>query len=67
MEEPAVVYRADQTEAAEVAKEYRAAIRGAVIEMVPVGVARELEWTTSFYPAVTDVEPLKGLSVANLS
>jgi len=67
MEEPAVVYRADRAEAAEVAKEYRAAIRGAVIELVPVEVAQELDWTTSFYPSVTDVEPLKGLSVANLS
>ena len=67
MEEPAVIYRADRAEAAEVAKEYRAAVRGAVIEVLPVEVAQGIQWSKSYYPAVTDVGPLKELTVANLS
>ena len=60
------MYRADRAEAAEVAKEYNAAVKGAVIEVLPVEVAQQLQWTRSLYPAVADVELLKDLEVANL-
>ena len=66
MEAPAVVYRADRAEAALVAKEYRAAVLGAVIELLPVEVARQLEWANSLYPAIVNVDLLRPLDVCNL-
>ena len=67
MEAPLVVYQMDPIAAKVMEKEYRAAVVAAVIEVVPVGLARGLKWgRRSIYPMIAEWGKLKELRVGGL-
>ena len=63
---PVVVYQTNSLEEALVSKEYRAAVKAAIYDVVPPERSLLLHWSAATYPTVSNVELLADLPVIGL-